>query len=261
MTLRVPLTLTIIPALTLSIAGQNFAIPRSAIEEIVRANGESVTLEHVGGAGVATIRGRRVPEVSLAEILGLDSDDRGKGPHLDRTAARRRRRLRPVRRPHPRSRGAGGEAGRSGGHGDRPLCRNDACRRRQPDPAVRSRRASPQVGGVKLETQERSARIAEKPAAPSSHATTGPAVPRSRRRAAGRFASPSSTGSRKCPIGAVKEAAGQLRVQVGDAILPLAGASGAELGDDKVRLFRLNDGAHEIGYAFAEVIDFADDRQ
>ena len=73
MTLRVPLTLTIIPALTVSIAGQHFAIPRSAIEEIVRANGESVTLEHLGGAGVATIRGRRVPEVSLAEILGLDS--------------------------------------------------------------------------------------------------------------------------------------------------------------------------------------------
>src|SRR3982751_2238584 len=45
MTLRVPLTLTIIPALTVSISGQHFAIPRSAIEEIVRANGESVTLE------------------------------------------------------------------------------------------------------------------------------------------------------------------------------------------------------------------------
>jgi two-component system chemotaxis sensor kinase CheA len=73
MTLRVPLTLTIIPALTVSIASQNFAIPRSAIEEIVRANGESVTLEHLGGAGVATIRGRRVPEVSLAEILGIES--------------------------------------------------------------------------------------------------------------------------------------------------------------------------------------------
>ena len=59
------------------------------------------------------------------------------------------------------------------------------------------------------------------------------------------------------PVGAVKQAAGQLRVQVGDAILPLAGATGAELGDGKVRLFRLNDGVHEIGYAFAEVVDFA----
>src|SRR5699024_890951 len=33
-----------------------------------------VTLDRLGGAGVATIRGRRVPEVALAEILGLASD-------------------------------------------------------------------------------------------------------------------------------------------------------------------------------------------
>src|SRR5438309_1765989 len=63
MTLRVPLTLTIIPALSVSIGAQHFAILRSAIEELVRANGESVTLEHIGVAGVATIRGRRLPEV------------------------------------------------------------------------------------------------------------------------------------------------------------------------------------------------------
>src|SRR5215213_4945306 len=52
MTLRVPLTLTIIPALTVSIGGQHFAIPRMAIDEIVRANGESVTLDSVGGSGI-----------------------------------------------------------------------------------------------------------------------------------------------------------------------------------------------------------------
>ena len=93
MTLRVPLTLTIIPALTVSIGSQHFAIPRSAIEEIVRANGESVTLEHLGGAGVATIRGRRVPEVSLADMLGLESAVGRDGAHADRAAAGRRRRL------------------------------------------------------------------------------------------------------------------------------------------------------------------------
>jgi two-component system chemotaxis sensor kinase CheA len=56
---------------------------------------------------------------------------------------------------------------------------------------------------------------------------------------------------------AIKDAAGQLRVQVGEAILPLAGATAADIPDGKVRLFRLNDGVHEIGYAFAEVVDFA----
>ena len=34
-----------------------------------------------------------------------------------------------------------------------------------------------------------------------------------------------------------------------------AGAEALEKGDEKVRVFRLNDGAHEIGYAFREVID------
>src|SRR4029078_5493567 len=66
MTPRVPLTPNILPALPVSIAVQHFAIPRSAIEEIVRANGESVTLERLGGAGVATLRGRRVPQASPA---------------------------------------------------------------------------------------------------------------------------------------------------------------------------------------------------
>ena len=103
MTLRVPLTLTIIPALTVSIGNQHFAIPRSAIEEIVRANGESVTLEHIGGAGVATIRGRRVPGVSLAEILGLESAIGRKGPDADRSPPGRRRRLCARGRPDPRS--------------------------------------------------------------------------------------------------------------------------------------------------------------
>jgi two-component system chemotaxis sensor kinase CheA len=39
--------------------------------------------------------------------------------------------------------------------------------------------------------------------------------------------------------------------------LPLAGAEASELKTDKIRVFRLNDGAHEMGYAFREVIDFA----
>ena len=103
MTLRVPLTLTIIPALTVSIGSQHFAIPRSAIEEIVRANGESVTLEQVGGAGVATIRGRRVPEISLADVLGLDSTIEGRGADAGRASPGRRRRLCARRRPDPRS--------------------------------------------------------------------------------------------------------------------------------------------------------------
>jgi two-component system chemotaxis sensor kinase CheA len=113
-----------------------------------------------------------------------------------------------------------------------------------------------QVGGIKLEMQERSARIAEGPAAAVSKST---AVLLFRSLDGSRRALRLAVVDRieEVPVSAVKEAAGQLRVQVGQAILPLAGAAGAELGDGKIRLFRLNDGAHEMGYAFAEVIDFA----
>jgi two-component system chemotaxis sensor kinase CheA len=113
-----------------------------------------------------------------------------------------------------------------------------------------------QVGGVKLETHERTARIAEAPVSVVSKST---AVLLFRGLDGSRRALRLAVVDRieEVASNAIKESAGQLRVQVGDAILPLAGAAGIELGDCKVRLFRLNDGAHEIGYAFAEVMDFA----
>jgi two-component system chemotaxis sensor kinase CheA len=255
MTLRVPLTLTIIPALTVSIAGQNFAIPRSAIEEIVRANGDSVVLEHVGGAGVATIRGRRVPEVPLADILGLDSEVAEK----DRTLVV----LRPsggdvyalsVDRIHdheelvvkpaaPAVMATGLYAGTTLADDGSPILLFD--------PAGLA-----QVGGIKLEAQERTARIAEGPATAIAKAT---GVLLFRGLDGGRRALRLAVVDRieELPVSVVSQAAGQLRVQIGDAILPLGGATAGELGDGKVRLFRLNDGQHEIGYAFREVLDFA----
>ena len=255
MTLRVPLTLTIIPALTVSIDGQHFAIPRSAIEEIVRANGESATLEHLGGAGVATIRGRRVPEVSLAHIIGIES----KVAEQDRTLIV----LRPsggdlyalsVDRIHdheelvvkpaaPAVMATGLYAGTTLADDGSPILLFD--------PAGLA-----QVGGVKLEAQERSARIAEGPSKAASQST---AVLLFRGLDDSRRALRLAVVDRieEVPVAAIKKAAGQLRVQVGEAILPLAGVGDAPLGDGKIRLFRLNDGAHEIGYAFAEVIDFA----
>ncbi|HKX92069.1 MAG TPA: chemotaxis protein CheA [Sphingomicrobium sp.] len=256
MTLRVPLTLTIIPALTVSIGSQHFAIPRSAIEEIVRANGESVTLEHLGGAGVATIRGRRVPEVSLAEVLGLDSNVEESDRRLivlrpaggdvyalsvDRIHDHEELVVKPAA---PAVMATGLYAGTTLADDGSPILLFD--------PAGLA-----QVGGVKLEAQERAARVADGPSTGASTKETPVLLFRG------------LDGSRRAlrlavvdrieevPVGAVRKAAGRLRVQVGEAILPLAGAQADELGDDKVRLFRLNDGAHEIGYAFREVVDFA----
>ena len=254
MTLRVPLTLTIIPALTVSIGNQSFAIPRSAIDEIVRANGESVTLEKFGGAGVATIRGRRVPEVALADILGLHSEV----PDADRTLVV----LRPaggdvyalavdkihdheelvVKPAAPAVMATGLYAGTTLADDGSPILLFD--------PAGLAL-----VGGVRLEAQERSARIAEDNALPVAEDTP---VLLFRGLDGGRRALRLAVVDRieEVPQSAIRESAGQLRVQLGEAILPLAGANG-ELPEGKVRLFRLNDGSQEIGYAFAEVIDLS----
>jgi len=71
LSLRVPLTLTIIPALTVSAGGTHFAIPRSAIDELVRPKGDQVRIERLGGEMVAFIRGKRLPVVDLGRFMGL----------------------------------------------------------------------------------------------------------------------------------------------------------------------------------------------
>ena len=59
------------------------------------------------------------------------------------------------------------------------------------------------------------------------------------------------------PASAIRAGAGQLRVQLGEAILPVAGVGDSKLPGEKVRLFRLNDGSQEVAYCFQEVIDLS----
>jgi two-component system chemotaxis sensor kinase CheA len=254
MTLRVPLTLTIIPALTVSIGSQHFAIPRAAIVEIVRANGESVTLDSLGGAGVATIRGKRVPEVALADVLGLESEI----PEEERNLVV----LRPaggdiyalavdkihdheelvVKPAAPAVMATGLYAGTTLADDGSPILLFD--------PAGLA-----EVGGVKLEAQDRTARVADGPAAAVARSVE---VLLFRGLDGARRALRLAVVDRieEVPASAIKPGAGQLRVQLGEAILPLAGVNG-DLGEEKVRVFRLNDGTNEIGYAFREVVDLS----
>jgi len=71
LSLRVPLTLTIIPALTVSSNGTLFAIPRSAIDELVRPKSDQVRIERLGGELVVFIRGARLPVVDLGRFMNL----------------------------------------------------------------------------------------------------------------------------------------------------------------------------------------------
>src|SRR5213075_2969747 len=254
MVLRVPLTLTIIPALTVSIGSQHFAIPRSAIQEIVRANGSSVTLERIGGAGVATIRGRRVPEVALADVLGLPSAMKDEERTLvvlrpaggdvyalavDRIHDHEELVVKPAA---PAVMATGLYAGTTLADDGSPILLFD--------PA-----GVAQVGGVRLETLERGGRAADAPIASVSNDVP---VLLFRGLDGARRALRLGVVDRIEEVvasEAIRPSAGQLRVQLGEAILPLAGVEQPGELDGKVRVFRLNDGEHEIGYAFREVID------
>ncbi|MEA3389779.1 chemotaxis protein CheA [Sphingobium sp. CCH11-B1] len=71
-TLRVPLTLTIIPGLIVRAGGQHFAIPRAAVIEILHDNNDMLNISHVGGAKIATIRSVRHSMLDLEDVLGLE---------------------------------------------------------------------------------------------------------------------------------------------------------------------------------------------
>ena len=74
-TLRVPLTLTIIPGLIVRAGGQHFAIPRAAVVEILHDTNETLDISTVGGAKVATIRSVRHSMIDLEDVLGLAKSD------------------------------------------------------------------------------------------------------------------------------------------------------------------------------------------
>lgn len=257
MTLRVPLTLTIIPALTVSIGAQHFAIPRSAIEEIVRANGESVTLEQVGGAGVATIRGRRVPEIALADVLGVPSgvgDDQRTlillkpaggdvfALAVDRVHDHEELVVKPAA---PAVMATGLYAGTTLADDGSPILLFDAA-------------GLARVGGVRLESQERGGRMAEPAAEPEGRRTIPVLLFRTLDGARRAVRLAMVDRIEEVPASAIRWGAGQLRVQLGESILPLAGCDSPPGDGAKLRLFRLSDGEAEVGLAFREVIDMAE---
>ena len=71
-TIKIPLTLAIIPALLVSAAGERYAIPQVSLLELVRieANEVSEAIESIQGAPVYRLRGQLLPLVSLAAELG-----------------------------------------------------------------------------------------------------------------------------------------------------------------------------------------------
>ena len=73
--LRLPLTLSIMAGLTVRAGDMLFAIPRSAVVEILSMRGGQVRIDETGGAEIAAIRGLHMAYVRLGRVLGHDDDD------------------------------------------------------------------------------------------------------------------------------------------------------------------------------------------
>jgi two-component system, chemotaxis family, sensor kinase CheA len=71
MTLRLPLTLSIIAGLSVRAGDQIFGISRGSVVEIVSASNANVKIEGLGGRRVALIRGERYPFATLEDVLGI----------------------------------------------------------------------------------------------------------------------------------------------------------------------------------------------
>ncbi|MBS0295629.1 MAG: chemotaxis protein CheW [Proteobacteria bacterium] len=75
-TIRIPLTLTIVSALIVECCGERFAMPQSAIVELVSASESSGrTIEYIDGAAVLRLRDRLLPLISLQALLGLEPSE------------------------------------------------------------------------------------------------------------------------------------------------------------------------------------------
>lgn len=94
LTVKIPLTLAIIPALIITCDGDRYAIPQVNLVELLRLEDGAGNggIEYVSGAPVYRLRGRLLPIVHLRELFGLpssSSDDDGTedgGPDTGTTA-------------------------------------------------------------------------------------------------------------------------------------------------------------------------------
>lgn len=74
-TIRLPLTLAIVPALVVGCRGFSYALPQINVEEIVRPDAEC-PIKTIGGARVLELRGELIPVVDLAGLLNEPSTGR-----------------------------------------------------------------------------------------------------------------------------------------------------------------------------------------
>jgi two-component system chemotaxis sensor kinase CheA len=253
LTLRVPLTLSIIPALTVEGSGQVYALPRSAVDEIVRVKSDTVRIDRIGGSQMVSLRGRRIPLVTLGSVLGGKDEP----VSADQTLIL----LRPgggsafalavdtihdhaelvIKPAAPLVMAAGLYAGTTLADDGNPILLLDAS-------------GIANIAGISLR-EEQTETVSWDAA---GVAATQPGLPallfRTRNGAKRAISLAVVERIEDVPGHAVKMTAGKLRIALDEKILPLAGC-GKEGGEGILRILRLSDGDAELAYGFGEVID------
>ena len=255
--LNVPLTLSIVPSITVGVGEQRFAIPRSYVEEIVRGGTDEAQLAKVGGRLLVTIRGRRVPCIALGDVLGVEGHAVGVaktlvvirlvggdqfGIAVDRIIDHEELVVKPVA---PALMKTGFYVGTTQLDDGSPILMLDIS-------------GIAREAGLLREVE----RVAVAPRREDAEAEAAsnhiPALLfvgfDGRRRAV-----PMSAVDRveTLDASAVRLEGDKSQVVIEDRILPLVAAEDADLADGTLELFRLSDGHAEIAYAFSEMVDTA----
>lgn len=253
LTIRVPLTLSIIPALTVGVAGQRFAIPRSAVEEIVYMGKDAIEFSRLGSATLAKVRDRRLPCLWLEKILHGQAPPNARPSRLlvlrlsggelfalavDELHDHEELVVKPIA---PALMATGLYAGTTLTDDGSPILLLDVA-------------GIARIGGLTFESQDRAARPVEAMTAARQGEEVMLFIGLDGQRRAirmaviGRIDEVGPEALRFGPVGP--------RVVIDDRIFPLAGiAASPAPGIDSLRLFRLTDGKHEIAYALREIID------
>nr|WP_047169765.1 chemotaxis protein CheA [Sphingomonas sp. Y57] len=251
LTLRVPLTLTIIPALTISVGGQHFAIPRSAIDEIVRIGGDAVRMGTLGGADIVFIRGVRVPVVSLGAVLGLERRQQANLVVLKLSGGARYALAVEAVHDHeelvvkpaaPVVMACGIYGGTTLPDNSRPMLLLDVA-------------GVAEKAGVRRDDQAAAEAVAEE-GEEDLHGAGAVPVLLFRDLDGVERGVPLALVERieDCFAASVSDSAGRLRLNIDGRLVPLV-SCGAPIVEAKVRVLRMRDGAEELAYAIDSVID------
>ncbi len=252
LTLRVPLTLTIIPALTISCGGQHFAIPRSAIDEIVRIGGEAVKMSKLGGADIVFIRGTRLPVVGLGNVLGLAEGIEPANLVVVKLSGGARYALAVeavhdheelvVKPAAPVVMACGIYGGTTLPDNSRPMLLLDVA-------------GVAEKAGVRQEEKNAAEAVAEDDA---EAATDAGAVPVLLFRDLDQIERGVPLGLveriEDCFASSISTSGGRMRLNIDGRLVPLV-SCGAPIDDIKVRVLRMHDGIDEVAYAIDSVID------